>query len=113
MARQIVHIPAQRNVIGRNIARQRTIRVAPYCRVCTDQVEQLNSFENQVSYYKDYVNHHPDYVLVDIYTDEGISGTSTKRRDDFNRMIADCRAKRKISIRWLQRAKFVLLFFPH
>lgn len=92
MARQIVHIPAQRNVIGRSITHQRNIRVAPYCRVSTDQEEQLNSFENQVSYYKDYVNRHPNYVLVDIYADEGISGTSTKRREDFNRMIADCEA---------------------
>lgn len=92
MARQIVHIPAQRNVVGRSATQQRLIRVAPYCRVSTDEEEQLNSFENQVNYYRDYVNRHPDYVLVDIYPDEGISGTSTKRREQFNRMIADCEA---------------------
>lgn len=58
----------------------------------TDQEEQLSSYENQVRYYTEVITRNPDYELVDIYADEGISGTNTKKRDDFNRMIADCRA---------------------
>ena len=67
-------------------------KVAAYCRVSTDQEEQLSSYENQVRYYTEVITRNPDYELVDIYADEGISGTNTKKRDDFNRMIADCRA---------------------
>lgn len=58
----------------------------------TDQDEQLSSYENQVNYYRDYISKHEDYELVDIYADEGISATNTKKRDAFNRMIQDCRA---------------------
>lgn len=58
----------------------------------TDQEEQLSSYENQVRYYTEIITRNPEYELVDIYADEGISGTNTKKRDDFNRMIADCRA---------------------
>ena len=50
MARQIVHIPAQRNIANRAVAQNAIIRVAAYCRVSTEQDEQLNSFENQVTY---------------------------------------------------------------
>lgn len=57
-----------------------------------DQEEQLSSYENQMRYYTELITRNPDYEMVDIYADEGISGTNTKKRDDFNRMIADCRA---------------------
>lgn len=57
----------------------------------TDQDEQLSSYENQVRYYQDYIRQNPLYELVDIYADEGISGTNTKKRTEFNRLIADCR----------------------
>lgn len=57
----------------------------------TDQEEQLSSYENQMRYYTELITRNPDYEMVDIYADEGISGTNTKKRDDFNRMIADCR----------------------
>ncbi|HEM5125650.1 TPA: recombinase family protein [Streptococcus suis] len=67
------------------------LRVAAYCRVSTDQDEQLSSYENQVRHYQDFIAQQDDYDLVDIYTDEGISGTNTKKREGFNRMIADCR----------------------
>lgn len=66
--------------------------MAAYCRVSTDQDEQLSSYENQVSYYRDYILKHEDYELVDIYADEGISATNTKKREAFNRLIQDCRA---------------------
>ncbi|MFI3113403.1 recombinase family protein [Streptococcus suis] len=58
----------------------------------TDQEEQLSSYENQVNYYREYISKHEDYELVDIYADEGISATNTKKRDAFNRLIQDCRA---------------------
>lgn len=92
MAREIVHIPAKPRVVGTKATAQKKIRVAAYCRVSSEQDEQLNSFENQVNYYEEYISNHPDYELAGIYADEGISGTSTKRREEFNRMIADCEA---------------------
>lgn len=67
-------------------------RVAIYVRVSTDDVSQTTSYELQRKYYEDFVAHHPCWTLVGIYPDEGISGTSLKHRDGFNRMIADCRA---------------------
>lgn len=67
-------------------------RVAVYARVSTDSVSQTNSFELQKKYYEDFVVHHPNWELVKIYADEGISGTSLKKRDAFNQMIADCKA---------------------
>lgn len=92
MAREIVHIPARAQLAGRQTEPERKIRLAAYCRVSSEQDEQLNSFENQVTYYQTYITTHPDYELAGIYADEGISGTSTKRRDEFNKMIADCEA---------------------
>ena len=65
--------------------------MAAYCRVSTDQDEQLSSYENQVRYYREYINQNPLYELVGIYADEGISGINTKRRTEFNRLISDCR----------------------
>ena len=66
--------------------------MAAYCRVSTDQGEQLLSYENQVNYYTNYISENPLYEYAGTYADEGISGTNTKKRDEFNRMIADCRA---------------------
>lgn len=66
--------------------------MAAYCRVSTDQEEQLLSYENQVNYYTTYINENPLYEYAGTYADEGISATNTKKRDEFNRMIADCRA---------------------
>ena len=67
-------------------------RVAIYARVSTDDVSQTTSFELQKKYYEDFVAQHPKWELVGIYADEGISGTSTKKRDAFNRMMADAKA---------------------
>ena len=66
--------------------------MAAYCRVSTDQEERLLSYENQVNYYTNYISENPLYEYAGTYADEGISGTNTKKRDEFNRMIADCRA---------------------
>ncbi len=66
--------------------------MAAYCRVSTDQLEQLSSYEAQVQYYTTYICNNPDYKFAGIYADEGITGTSTKKREQFNRMINDCKA---------------------
>ena len=67
-------------------------RVAIYVRVSTDDIRQTTSYELQKKYYEDFVNRHPNWTLVNIYADEGISGTSLKHRDAFNKMITDCKA---------------------
>ena len=67
-------------------------RVAIYARVSTGDERQTTSFELQQRYYEDFVRRHPNWTLVKIYADEGISGTSLAHRDEFNRMIEDCRA---------------------
>ena len=65
--------------------------VGPYCRVSTLSEQQETSYEQQKLYYTEYVQKHPNWTLVDIYADPGISATSTKRRKQFNRLIADCK----------------------
>lgn len=70
------------------------LRVTFYARVSTDKDEQLNSLENQVQYYTELIQSKPNWTYVEGYVDEGISGTSTKKRDSFNRMIADAKAGR-------------------
>ena len=65
------------------------IRVAPYARVSTDDDDQINSLENQVCYYTDLVERQDDWILVDMYVDEGITGTNTKKRKDFKRLMDD------------------------
>ena len=65
------------------------IKVASYCRVSTDSEDQANSFESQRRYFREYIERHPEWELYEVYADEGISGTSTKKRTQFNRMIND------------------------
>ena len=67
-------------------------RVGIYVRVSTDDVRQTTSYELQKKYYEDFVLHHPNWELVKIYADEGISGTSLKHRDEFMRIIEDAKA---------------------
>ena len=61
-------------------------------RVSTNAEEQLQSFKSQKEYYQDKISANKEWALVGIYADEGISGTSLKHRDEFNRMIEDCKA---------------------
>lgn len=68
------------------------LRVTFYARVSTDQDEQINSLENQVQYYTELIQSRPNWRFVPGYVDEGISGGSTKKRDNFNRMIRDAKA---------------------
>ena len=74
---------------GKHVIRK---RVAAYCRVSTDSEEQLGSLENQMEAFRHQVALHDDWELVNLYTDEGISGTSIRHRAGFQQMIADCRA---------------------
>ena len=68
------------------------LRVAAYCRVSTDKDDQANSFESQQRYFREYIERNPEWDLVTIFADEGISGTNTKKRKEFNRMIAAAKA---------------------
>ncbi len=70
------------------------IHVAGYCRVSTDKEDQANSFASQKRYFSEYIGDNPDWELYEIYADEGISGTSTTKRSQFNRMIQDARRGR-------------------
>lgn len=88
-ARYQAYIPAKPKV---NLyGDEHVFRVCAYCRVSTENDEQLSSFELQQSHYKQLVMDHPNWGLKHIYADEGISGTSLKNRDQFNEMIAACR----------------------
>lgn len=76
---------------GQNLPRLelRKKRVAAYARVSTEQDEQQNSYEAQIEYYSGYIKSKPEWEFVRVYSDEGISGTSYKKRDGFNEMIKD------------------------
>ena len=87
---RVTVLPATRslyNSIPVHSTRKR--RVAAYARVSTDSDQQYTSYTAQVSYYTEYIQRNPEWQFVDIYTDEGITGTSTKYREGFNRMIED------------------------
>ncbi|MEY8238393.1 recombinase family protein, partial [Lachnospiraceae bacterium 66-29] len=67
-------------------------RVAAYARVSTDSDEQLSSYEAQVDFYTRHIKSNPEWEFVGVYTDEGISGTNTRKREGFNHMVADALA---------------------
>ena len=67
-------------------------RVAAYARVSTDSDEQFTSYEAQIDYYTRFIQEHAEWTFLTVYTDEGISGTNTKKRDGFNQMISDALA---------------------
>lgn len=69
----------------------KVIRVAAYCRVSTDKTDQTNSLESQKRYFNEYINRNPLWKLYNIYVDDGISGTNTKKRAAFNQMIKDAK----------------------
>ena len=68
-------------------------RVAAYCRVSSNSADQNNSYQAQIRYFTRHIKANRDWELVDIFADEGISGTSAEKRDDFNRMITMCELK--------------------
>lgn len=89
-AKNITVIPATINPMTRLPMMSVILRrAAAYARVSTDSEEQLTSYEAQVDYYTKYIKSQSDWEFVDVYTDEGISATNTKKRDGFNRMVQD------------------------
>ena len=93
VASRVKVLPATRNrFTAMPIHSTRKRRVAAYARVSTDSEEQYTSYVAQVDYYTNFIQNHNDWEFAGIYTDEGITGTSTKKRDGFNRMIADALA---------------------
>ena len=87
---EITVIPATKSIHTKAPTTVKTrCRVAAYARVSTDSEEQLTSYEAQVDYYTKYIRNNPDWEFVEVYTDEGISATNTRKREGFDRMIAD------------------------
>ena len=92
-ARTITVIPAKINpVTGRVESTVKRRRVAGYARVSTDKDEQFTSFKAQTDYYTQYIQSNPSWEFVKVYTDEGITGTSTRHREGFNQMVEDALA---------------------
>lgn len=91
MARRVVQTIAQ-IFDETQIEEQRQIPVAAYARVSTEKEEQEDSFERQVEHYTQLINSRPEWRLVKIYADPGISGTRAEKRPEFMQMIEDCRA---------------------
>ena len=85
LARKQIYIPATKPEL------EISLRVAAYCRVSTDSDDQRNSFAAQNTHYSEMILSHDRWELVDIYADEGITGTSARKRPDFQRMLTDCR----------------------
>ena len=78
-------------VIDPRTPSQAKLRVAAYARVSSDSDDQINSYLAQVDFYTKYIASQENWEMVDVYADEGLSGMDAKKRDEFNRMIADCR----------------------
>jgi site-specific DNA recombinase len=85
-------IPAQQVARRTGAQEQKILRVAAYARVSTDEEAQETSYEAQVQHYTDYINNHEGWKLAGVFADEGISGTSTAKREQFNKMIEACEA---------------------
>ena len=88
-SKKVTIIPADPQYTQKDIRKQH-LRVAPYCRVSTDKEEQLSSYEAQIEYYTARIAENPDWTMVRMYADEGISGTSMKKRKEFLKMVEDC-----------------------
>ena len=99
LARKQIFIPATQP------EEEIVLRVAAYCRVSTDSDDQINSFTAQNNHYNEMITAHDQWELVDVYADEGITGTSAKKRKDFQRLLADCRKGRidKVLVKSISR----------
>lgn len=87
---KVIVIPAKTD-IAKEQAVKRQLRVAAYCRVSTEEDEQLSSYEAQKTYFTDKIMSNKEWTMVDIFADEGLSGTSAKKRPEFLRMIKYCK----------------------
>ena len=85
-------IPVKPVEVIKGLAQGTKKRVAAYCRVSTDLEEQESSYDSQVAYYTNFISNRTDWTMVDVYADEGKSGTSTKKRTEFLKMINECMA---------------------
>ena len=92
VSKSVTVIPARKHVRKSEDEEKPKLRVAAYCRVSTDSDEQATSYDTQIEHYTTYIQGHPDWVLAGIFADDGISGTNTKKREEFNRMIDECMA---------------------
>ena len=93
MRKSVTLLPPRSRAGGKNEDGEKPkLRVAAYCRVSTDSDEQATSYEAQIEHYTAHINSHPDWALAGIFADDGITGTSTKKREEFNRMIDECMA---------------------
>ena len=92
-AKNITVIPARKRVGNTATAESKPkLKVAAYCRVSTDSDEQATSYDAQVTHYTEFIRKSPEWEFAGIYADDGISGTNTKKREEFNRMIEDTMA---------------------
>ena len=82
---------AQVKIIAPQTREAEHLRVAAYCRVSSDSKDQLHSYAAQIRNYTEEIAQHDGWELVDVYADEGLTGTRMDQRDDFNRMMRDCR----------------------
>ena len=89
VAPNIVVIPARPELFKERVVK-RQLRVAAYCRVSTDDEEQLTSYEAQQTYYTDKIMTNPEWTIAGIYADEGITGTKATKRPEFLKMIRKC-----------------------
>ena len=93
VSRNVTVIPAIKRVgNNKNSESKSKIRVAAYCRVSTDSEEQASSYDIQIEHYTNYIKKNKEWELAGIFADDGITGTNTKKRDEFNRMIEECMA---------------------
>ena len=83
----VTTIPATKPRYAAQKVKQKKRRVAAYARVSTDHEEQQNSYDAQIKYYTDYIKGRQDWDFVGMFSDEGITGTSIKKRDGFNDMV--------------------------
>ena len=91
VSKNVMIIPAVKRV-GNNKKKNEIpkLRVAAYCRVSTDSDEQASSYEVQIEHYTEFIKRNTEWTFAGIFADDGISGTNTKKRDEFNRMIEEC-----------------------
>lgn len=93
MNKSVTVIPARRRVGNTvKIEDKPKLKVAAYCRVSTDSDEQATSYEAQIEHYTNFIRKNEEWEFAEIFADDGISGTNTKKREEFNRMIEECMA---------------------
>ena len=93
VSKNVTVIPAIKRVgNNKNGESKPKIRVAAYCRVSTDSDEQATSYDIQIEHYTNFIQKNPEWELAGIFADDGITGTNTKKREEFNRMIDECMA---------------------